>query len=83
MTVRTREEVGRDPHTCEPRFSDLGREAPPCMYCGKLMVRIVHEPGHKIAGKVCNWPATWKRCYVAEEALPPPDPFLIPDWRPA
>lgn len=85
MTVRTRFEVGQGPHLCEPRFSDMGRglEHPECMYCGNRMLRLVHEPGHRIAGKVCRWPDSWKRCYVAQVALPPADPFLLADWRQA
>lgn len=71
------------PHVCMPRMADLIDTKASCMECGRQLVRILHFPGHVIAGTLCLYPDSWQHCFISAELdeNASSDLLTIPDWQ--
>ena len=80
-------------HTCYPAFDEMGIARSVCAEvikvdgvwtrCGVKVVRILHGPGHVLAGRPCGFPDTWAHCWITAEraALESSDLLTVPEWK--
>lgn len=75
--------TGLRAHTCWPRWIDMTHPNPMCADCDQPLVRILHGPGHQLAGKPCGFPQTWRHCFIPKARVDAAerDLLAIPEWR--
>lgn len=70
-------------HSCQPLIAHYDNSRPKCMYCDAPMTRIVHAPDHKIDGRPCGYPASWRFCFRRTDLIETAeaiDFWKLPTW---